>query len=130
MQKGLSRKHVHVAGQAALKRLRVDYLDLYYCHRPDPDTPVAETVAAMATLVRQGQVLYWGTSEWPAEQIRQAHEAARAVGFQAPTVAQPQYNLLPRPRVESEYASPYADFGLGQTTWMTHASGLQTGKRN
>src|SRR3546814_5852119 len=78
MQKGLSRKHVHDACHAALKRLRVDYLDLYYCHRPDPDTPVAETVAAMDTLVRQGKVLYWGTSEWPAEQIREAHEAARA----------------------------------------------------
>src|SRR3546814_4357029 len=104
-QKGLSRKHVHDACHAALKRLRVDYLDLYYCHRPDPDTPVAETVAAMDTLVRQGKVLYWGTSEWPAEQIREAHEAARAGGFQAPTMEQPQYNLLHRERVEAEYRS-------------------------
>ena len=129
-QKGLSRKHVHDACHAALKRLRVDYLDLYYCHRPDPDTPVAETVAAMDTLVRQGKVLYWGTSEWPAERIREAHEAARANGLQAPTMEQPQYNLLHRERVEAEYASLYADFGMGTTTWSPLASGLLTGKYN
>src|SRR3546814_648404 len=129
-QKGLSRKHVHDACHAALKRLRVDYLDLYYCHRPDPDTPVAETVAAMDTLVRQGKVLYWGTSEWPAEQIREAHEAARAGGFQAPTMEQPQYNLLHRERVEAEYEPLYADFGMGTTTWSPLASGLLTGKYN
>ncbi len=130
MQKGLSRKHVHDACHAALQRLRVDYLDLYYCHRPDPDTPVAETVAAMDTLVRQGKVLYWGTSEWPAERIRQAHEVARAGGFQAPTMEQPQYNLLHRERVEAEYASLYTDFGMGTTTWSPLASGLLTGKYN
>jgi voltage-dependent potassium channel beta subunit len=129
-QKGLSRKHVHDACHAALKRLRVDYLDLYYCHRPDPATPVAETVAAMDVLVRQGKVMYWGTSEWPAERIREAHEAARAGGFQAPTMEQPQYNLLHRERVEVEYASLYADFGMGTTTWSPLASGLLTGKYN
>ncbi|MFC3716847.1 aldo/keto reductase [Luteimonas soli] len=129
-QKGLSRKHVRDACDAALKRLRVDYLDLYYCHRPDPDTPVAETVAAMDALVRQGKVLYWGTSEWPAERIREAHEAARAGGFQAPTMEQPQYNLLHRERVEAEYAPLYADFGMGTTTWSPLASGLLTGKYN
>jgi len=129
-QKGLSRKHVRDACDAALGRLRVDYLDLYYCHRPDPDTPVAETVAAMDTLVRQGKVLYWGTSEWPAERIREAHEVARACGFQAPTMEQPQYNLLHRERVEDEYASLYADFGMGTTTWSPLASGLLTGKYN
>lgn len=129
-QRGLSRKHVRDACDAALKRLRVDYLDLYYCHRPDPDTPVAETVAAMDALVRQGKVLYWGTSEWPAERIREAHEAARAGGFQAPTMEQPQYNLLHRERVEAEYAPLYADFGMGTTTWSPLASGLLTGKYN
>jgi len=130
MQKGLSRKHVRDACDAALKRLRVDYLDLYYCHRPDPDTPVAETVAAMDTLVRQGKVLYWGTSEWSAERIREAHDVARAGGLQAPTMEQPQYNLLHRERVESEYAPLYADFGMGTTTWSPLASGLLTGKYN
>jgi len=129
-QRGLSRKHVHDACHAALKRLRVDYLDLYYCHRPDPDTPVAETVAAMDVLVRQGKVLYWGTSEWPAQRIREAHEAARAGGFQAPTMEQPQYNLLHRERVEVEYAPLCDDFGMGTTIWSPLASGLLTGKYN
>jgi len=129
-QRGLSRKHVHDACHAALRRLRVDYLDLYYCHRPDPDTPVAETVAAMDVLVRQGKVLYWGTSEWPAARIREAHEAARAGGFQAPTMEQPQYNLLHRERVEVEYAPLYEDFGMGTTIWSPLASGLLTGKYN
>lgn len=129
-QRGLSRKHVHDACHAALKRLRVDYLDLYYCHRPDPDTPVAETVAAMDALVRQGKVLYWGTSEWPAERIREAHDAARAGGFQGPTMEQPQYNLLHRDRVEVEYAPLYDDFGMGTTIWSPLASGLLTGKYN
>src|SRR3546814_203251 len=118
------------AGGAARKRLGGDYLDLCCGHRPDPDTAVAETVAAMDTLVRQGKGLYWGTSEWPAEQIREAHEAARAGGFQAPTMEQPQYNLLHRERVEAEYAPLYADFGMGTTTWSPLASGLLTGKYN
>jgi voltage-dependent potassium channel beta subunit len=129
-QRGLSRKHVHDACHAALKRLRVDYLDLYYCHRPDPDAPVAETVSAMDTLVRQGKVLYWGTSEWPAPLIREAHEVARAQHLQAPVMEQPQYNLLHRERVEVEYASLYADFGMGTTIWSPLASGLLTGKYN
>ena len=127
-QKGLSRKHVHDACHAALKRLRVDYLDLYYCHRPDPDTPVAETVAAMDGLIRQGKVLYWGTSEWSAVQIREAHEVARVQHLHAPTMEQPQYNLLHRERVEIEYASLYADFGMGTTIWSPLASGLLSGK--
>ena len=129
-QKGLSRKHVHDACHAALKRLRVDYLDLYYCHRPDPDTPIAETVAAMDGLIRQGKVLYWGTSEWSAVQIREAHEVARAQHLHAPTMEQPQYNLLHRERVEVEYASLYADFGMGTTIWSPLASGLLSGKYN
>ncbi|TKR30812.1 aldo/keto reductase [Luteimonas gilva] len=130
MQKGLSRKHVHDACHAALKRLRVDFLDLYYCHRPDPDTPIAETVAAMDALIRQGKVLYWGTSEWPAAAIREAHKIARAQHMHAPTMEQPQYNLLHRERVELEYAALYAEFGLGTTIWSPLASGLLTGKYN
>jgi voltage-dependent potassium channel beta subunit len=127
-QKGLSRKHIHDACHDALKRLRVDYLDLYYCHRPDPDAPIAETVWAMDVLIRQGKVLYWGTSEWSAEQIREAHAIARAHRLHTPTMEQPQYNLLHRERVEKEYAPLYADFGLGTTTWSPLASGLLTGK--
>ena len=129
-QKGLSRKHVTDACHAALRRLRVDYLDLYYCHRPDPDTPIVETVWAMDALVRQGKVLYWGTSEWSAAQIREAHEAAQAHHLHAPTMEQPQYNLLHRERVEVEYAPLYAEYGMGTTTYSPLASGLLTGKYN
>ena len=127
-QRGLSRKHVTDACHAALRRLRVDYLDLYYCHRPDPDTPIAETVSAMDALIRQGKVLYWGTSEWPAAQIREAHRIARAQHLHAPTMEQPQYNLLHRERVELEYAPLYAELGLGITTFSPLASGLLSGK--
>ncbi|WP_267120645.1 aldo/keto reductase, partial [Xanthomonas sacchari] len=129
-QRGLSRKHVTDACHAALKRLRVDYLDLYYCHRPDPDTPVEETVRAMDALIRQGKVLYWGTSEWPAERIREAAQVARALGLHGPSMEQPQYNLLHRARVEQEYAPLYAELGLGTTIWSPLASGLLTGKYN
>ncbi|RPE80931.1 potassium channel beta subunit family protein [Vulcaniibacterium tengchongense] len=129
-QRGLSRKHVTDACHAALKRLRVDYLDLYFCHRPDPDTPVEETVWAMDALVRQGKVLYWGTSEWPAALIREAHKVARAAHLHAPSMEQPQYNLLHRERVELEYAPLYAEFGMGTTVWSPLASGLLTGKYN
>lgn len=129
-QKGLSRKHVTDACHAALKRLRVDCLDLYYCHRPDPDTPIEETVGAMDALIRQGKVLYWGTSEWTAAQIREAHKIARARNWYAPTMEQPQYNLLHRERVELEYAPLYAELGLGTTIWSPLASGLLTGKYN
>jgi len=129
-QKGLSRKHVHDACHDALKRLRVDYLDLFFCHRPDPDTPIAETVLAMDTLVRQGKVLYWGTSEWPTQAIREAHKIARAHHLVAPTMEQPQYNLLHRERVELEYAPLYRELGLGTTVWSPLASGLLTGKYN
>ena len=129
-QKGLSRKHVHDACHAALKRLRVDYLDLYFCHRPDPDTPIVETVWAMDALVRQGKVLYWGTSEWPAAAIREAHKVARAHHLHAPTMEQPQYNLLHRERVELEYAPLYGECGMGTTIWSPLASGLLTGKYN
>jgi len=129
-QRGLSRKHVIEACHQALERLRVDHLDLYFCHRPDPDTPVEETVAAMDTLVRQGKVLYWGTSEWPAEAIIEAHRIARENHLCAPVVEQPQYNLLHRERVEHEYAPLYERFGMGTTIWSPLASGLLAGRYN
>ena len=129
-QRGLSRKHVIEACHQALQRLRVDYLDLYFCHRPDPDTPIAETVAAMDTLVRQGKVLYWGTSEWPAEAIHEAHQVARENHLYAPVMEQPQYNLLHRERVELEYAPLYEAYGMGTTIWSPLASGLLSGKYN
>ena len=127
-QRGLSRKHVIEACHQALKRLRVDHLDLYFCHRPDPDTPIEETVAAMDMLVRQGKILYWGTSEWPATSIREAIDFARMNTLTAPTMEQPQYNLFARRRVEVEYAPLYVGHGLGLTTWSPLASGLLTGK--
>ena len=129
-QRGLSRKHVTEACHQALHRLRVDYLDLYFCHRPDPDTPIVETVAAMDTLVRQGKVLYWGTSEWPADAIHEAHRVARENHLYAPVVEQPEYNLLHRARVEVEYAPLYSAYGMGTTIWSPLSSGLLTGKYN
>ena len=129
-QKGLSRKHITDACHGALKRLRVDYLDLYYCHRPDPTTPIAETVHAMDTLIRQGKVLYWGTSEWSAVQIQQALDIAERHNLQGPSMEQPQYNLLHRQRVEQEYAPLYERAGLGTTTFSPLASGLLSGKYN
>jgi voltage-dependent potassium channel beta subunit len=129
-QKGLSRKHVMEACEQALRRLRVDHLDLYYCHRPDPETPIEETVRAMDALIRQGKVLYWGTSEWPAQAIREAARIARTQGLHLPTMEQPEYNLLHRDRVEVEYAPLYTDLGLGTTIWSPLASGLLTGKYN
>lgn len=129
-QKGLSRKHIHDACHTSLKRLRVDYLDLYFCHRPDSQVPIAETVSAMDMLVRQGKILYWGTSEWSAGEIREAHRVARAHNLQPPTMEQSQYNLLERQRIEVEYAPLYAEFGIGTTVFSPLASGLLTGKYN
>ena len=128
-QRGLSRKHVIDACHAALRRLRVDYLDLYFCHRPDPDTPIAETVHAMNVLIEQGKVLYWGTSQWSAAQIGEAIAVADARGWQRPSMEQPHYNLFERARVETELA-PLCAQGLGTTTWSPLASGLLTGKYN
>jgi voltage-dependent potassium channel beta subunit len=128
MQLGLSRKHVRDACDAALKRLRVDYLDLYFCHRPDPDTPIDETVWAMDQLVRAGKVLYWGTSEWSAQEVAEADRIAKAHHLVGPSMEQPQYHLLHRERVEREYAPLYEAIGLGTTTWSPLASGLLTGK--
>lgn len=128
MQRGLSRKHLRDACDAALKRLHVDYLDLFFCHRPDAETPIDETVWAMDQLVRGGKVLYWGTSEWSAEAIAEADRIAKAHHLVGPSMEQPQYNLLHRDRVEREYAPLYSPMGLGVTTWSPLASGLLTGK--
>lgn len=130
-QKGLSRKHVIEACHAALKRLQVDYLDLYFCHRPDPETPIEETVRAMNTLIEQGKILYWGTSEWSAREIQEAIGIASSLGLTGPTMEQPQYNLLHRDRVEKEFDPIYQSAnGLGTTIWSPLASGLLTGKYN
>ncbi|MEY2559038.1 MAG: hypothetical protein QOE34_2463 [Verrucomicrobiota bacterium] len=129
-QEGLSRKHVIEACHAALRRLRVDYLDLYFCHRPDPDTPIEETVRAMSDLIAQGKVLYWGTSEWSAKEITEAHRIARELRLVPPTMEQPQYNMFHRERLEKEFAPLYEKFGLGTTIWSPLASGLLTGKYN
>ena len=129
-EEGLSRKHVIEACHAALRRLRVDYLDLYFCHRPDPDTPIEETARAMHDLVAQGKVLYWGTSEWSAAQITQAHAICARRGLHPPAMEQPQYNLFHRARFEKEYAPLFRRFGLGATIWSPLGSGLLTGKYN
>ena len=129
-QRGLSRKHVVDACHHALKRLRVDYLDLYFCHRPDEETPIEETVRAMDSLIQQGKVLYWGTSEWSAQQIMEAYSVARQFNLTPPTMEQPQYNMLHRDRVEAEYRRLYDEVGLGTTIWSPLASGLLTGKYN
>jgi voltage-dependent potassium channel beta subunit len=129
-QHGLSRKHIVDACDQALQRLRVDYLDLYFCHRPDPEVPMTEIVSTMHRLVCQGKVLYWGTSEWSAAEIAEAARIARLHNMELPTMEQPQYSLLHRERVEREYAPLYADIGLGTTIWSPLASGLLTGKYN
>ncbi len=127
-QKGLSRKHIIEACHAALRRLQVDYLDLYFCHRPDIQTPIEETVRAMSDLIHQGYILYWGTSEWSAQEIQEAYSVARQYHLVPPTMEQPQYHLFHRDRVEKEYHKLYSEIGLGTTTWSPLASGLLTGK--
>ena len=129
-QRGLSAKHVTEACHAALRRLQVDHLDLYFCHRPDIDTPIEETVRAMDNLIAQGKVLYWGTSEWSAQQITEAHAVAREWRMTPPTMEQPQYNLFERQKVEGDYLPIYETYGLGTTIWSPLASGLLTGKYN
>jgi len=129
-QTGLSRKHVVEACHNALQRLQVDYLDLYYCHRPDKTTPIAETVWAMHQLIMQGKVLYWGTSEWSAQEITEAHLVAARHNLIGPAMEQPQYNMFHRQRVEVEYEKLYRDFGMGTTIWSPLASGVLTGKYN
>jgi voltage-dependent potassium channel beta subunit len=127
-QLGLSKKHVRDACDESLKRLGVDYLDLFYCHRPDPDTPIEQTVWAMNQLYNQGKILYWGTSEWDADQIVEAHKVARENNLLAPSMEQPQYNLFENKRVESDYKNLYDSYQLGLTTWSPLCSGILTGK--
>ncbi len=129
-QKGLSRKHLVEACNEALQRLQVDYLDLYYCHRPDKSTPIAEVVWTMNHLIQQGKVLYWGTSEWSGVEIMQAHAIAKEYKLIGPTVEQPQYNLFERNKVENEYLQIFKNEGLGTTIWSPLAAGLLTGKYN
>ena len=127
-RKGLMRKHVVEACHAALKRLRVDYLDLFFCHRPDVHTPIEETVWTMHNLIQQGKILYWGTSEWTAQQITEAHLVARANNLIGPTMEQPQYNMFVRRKMEAEFRPLFDRFGLGTTIWSPLASGFLTGK--
>ena len=129
-QIGLSRKHITDGCHAALKRLQVEYIDLFFCHRPDPETPIEETVRAMDVLIQQGKVLYWGTSEWEAEQITEAYEIAEKLNFTPPTMEQPEYNLFNRGKIEKDYLPLYKEYGLGTTIWSPLASGLLTGKYN
>lgn len=125
---GLSRKHVIEACNGALKRLQVDYLDLYFCHRPDKNTPIEETVWAMNTLLQQGKILYWGTSEWSASEIMEAIRVAKQYNLIGPTMEQPQYNLFERNKMENDYLLLFKEHGLGTTIWSPLASGLLSGK--
>jgi voltage-dependent potassium channel beta subunit len=124
----LNRKYLLNAIDGSLHRLELDYVDLVYCHRPDPNTPIEETVWAMSDMITRGKALYWGTSEWSADEIRAACEIAERHHLHQPVVEQPQYNLFHRKRVEQEYRRLYEDRGLGLTTWSPLASGLLTGK--
>jgi voltage-dependent potassium channel beta subunit len=127
-QTGLSRKHLFEACDAALKRLQVDYLDLFFCHRPDKNTPMKETVWAMNHLMQQGKILYWGTSEWSAQEIMAAHMVAKEYNLIGPTMEQPQYNMFHRDKVEVEYDHIYKTVGLGTTIWSPLGSGVLTKK--
>ncbi len=129
-QMGNSRKHVIEACNEALQRLQVDYLDLYFCHRPDKNTPIEETVWAMNHLLQQGKILYWGTSEWSAAEIMEAHRVAAQLNLIGPTMEQSQYNLFEREKIEKEFLNIYRTVGLGTTIWSPLASGLLTGKYN
>jgi voltage-dependent potassium channel beta subunit len=126
----LNRKYLLQAIDGSLKRLQLDYVDLVYCHRPDPDTPIEETVAALHSIIEAGKAIYWGTSEWSAADIMAAWQIAERHHLHKPVTEQPQYNLFHRERVEQEYARLYEDLGLGTTTWSPLASGLLTGKYN
>src|ERR1043165_4158090 len=124
----LNRKYLMQAIDGSLKRFGLDEIDLVYCHRPDPHTPIEETVWAMSDMITQGKALYWGTSEWPADDIRAAWDVAERHHLHKPVMEQPQYHLFHRKRVQEEYARLYEDIGLGLTTWSPLASGLLTGK--
>ena len=129
-QTGLSRKHLTEACHEALQRLQTDYLDLYFCHRPDKNTPIEEVVLTMNTLIQQGKILYWGTSEWSGVEIMEAHRVAKDYRIIGPSMEQPQYNLFERNKVENEYLEVYKNVGLGTTIWSPLASGLLSGKYN
>jgi len=129
-QMGLSRKHIAEACHQAMKRLKVDYLDLYYCHRPDPDVPMEEIVRSMTELIHQGKVFYWGTSMWSAQQIMEAHGIARQYNLIPPTMEQPEYNMFARDLVEREYGRLYETIGLGTTIFSPLKMGILTGKYN
>lgn len=128
MKNTLNRKYLMQAIDGSLERLGLDFVDLVFCHRPDPDTPIEETVWAMNDMISQGKALYWGTSEWSADEIRAAWLIADRHHLHKPVMEQPQYNLLHRDRVENEYARLYDEIGLGLTTWSPLASGVLTGK--
>jgi voltage-dependent potassium channel beta subunit len=125
---GLSRKHLIEGTKNSLKRLQLDYVDLLYCHRPDPNTPIEETVRAMDSLVEKNFALYWGTSEWSADQLNSAYEIAEHLGCIPPTMEQPRYNLFARERFEKEYQPLYKKYGMGTTIWSPLASGILSGK--
>ncbi|HSG25473.1 MAG TPA: aldo/keto reductase [Anaerolineales bacterium] len=128
--RGLSRKHITESIHHSLKRMGTDYLDLYFCHRFDPDTPIEEVVVTMNMLIQQGKILYWGTSEWRASQIAEAYGIARQYHLIPPAMEQPQYHMFHRRRVESELSPLAESFGIGLTTWSPLASGVLTGKYN
>ncbi len=129
-QTGLSRKHVVEACHEALERLGTDYLDLYFCHRPDPETPIEEVVWTMHNLIQQGKILYWGTSQWSGAEILEAHRVAQQYCLIGPVMEQPQYNMFERYKVEMDYVPVYNNVGLGTTIWSPLAAGFLTGKYN
>ncbi|HEX3024382.1 MAG TPA: aldo/keto reductase [Chitinophagaceae bacterium] len=129
-QTGLSRKHIVEACNEALQRLQLDYLDLYFCHRPDKNVPIEEVVWTMNILLQQGKILYWGTSEWSGAEIMEAHRVAHQYNLIGPSVEQPQYNLFERNKVEHDYLEVFKNVGLGTTIWSPLAAGLLSGKYN
>ncbi len=129
-QTGLSRKHLVEACNEALQRLQMEYLDLFFCHRPDKGTPIVETVWTMHNLIQQGKILYWGTSEWSGVEIMEAHRVANQYGLIGPSMEQPQYNLLERNKMENEFLMVFKTVGMGTTVWSPLASGLLSGKYN
>ena len=130
IQRGLSRKHIVEACDQALERLQVEYLDLYFCHRPDPEVPIEEVVRAMTELINRGKVFYWGTSEWSAAEIMEAYSVAREYHLIPPTMEQPEYHLFHRNRVEKEYWRPYEVAGIGTTIFSPLGAGLLSGRYN
>jgi aryl-alcohol dehydrogenase-like predicted oxidoreductase len=129
-QTGLSRKHIVEACHEALGRFQMDYLDLFLCHRPDKNAPIEEVVRTMNSLIQQGKILYWGTSEWSAAEIVEAHMVAKELGLEGPAVEQSQYNLFERQKMEVDYYTIFKNIGMGTTIWSPLASGLLTGKYN